>query len=186
MSAVHPKTPRGKQRHHWRCILGQSAAELPLYHSEWILDRHPPQGLGFLDLADRFAQGTALATLFVRAAPSQNLPDDLKLGMFFTLLDPGLICIRARHPLCVIPQFLDLAGIRDTRYRGHHAVYQARFIVGTNVRVDTEVYGCPLAWVYFRVALAILVLGQAWRMDQCRIYDDAPDETTDHDRPDSY
>lgn len=139
-----------------------------------MLDLRPNLGLGFLDLADRFVQDTALSMLFVRAALRRDLPDGLAPAMRFTLLDPGITCISAYHALFAMQQLVDLADIRNIRRRDHHAVYQTRFVFGTYVRFGAEVILITLlGLVHFRVMLAVLALGQTGRLDQRRIDDGA-------------
>lgn len=52
-----------------------------------MLDLRLLLGLGFLDLAERFLQGTALAMFLVETASSRYLPDDLAASMFRTFFD---------------------------------------------------------------------------------------------------
>jgi len=135
-----------------------------------MLDLRPHLGLGFLDLADRRVQDTALAMFLVGTAPSRDLPDDLTAFMFRALLDPGIAGIGAHHVFLAVQQFVDLGDVRDIRRSDHHAVDQAGILVGTNVRFRAKVVLVALlGLVHFRVALAVFVLRRTGRMDQRRI-----------------
>ncbi len=94
--------------------------------------------------------------------------------MFGALFDAGVAGIGADDVLVTVQQFVDLGDIRHVGCRAYHAVYQPRLIIHADVRLHAKVILVPfLALVHFRVALAVLVLGRAGRVDQCGIDDSA-------------
>ncbi|MCY1241744.1 hypothetical protein D9M72_546640 [compost metagenome] len=88
-----------------------------------MLDLRPHLGLGFLDLANRFVQGTALAQFLVGAAPGRNLPDDLATFMFRALFNAGIPGAGAHYVFLAVQQFVDLGDVRDIGGGHHHAVH---------------------------------------------------------------
>ena len=94
--------------------------------------------------------------------------------MFGALFDAGVAGIGVDDVLVTVQQFVDLGDIRHVGCRAYHAVYQPRLIIHADVRLHAKVILVPfLALVHFRVALAVLVLGRAGRVDQCGIDDSA-------------
>jgi len=139
-----------------------------------VLDLRSHLCLGLLDLALGFVQGAAFIELLVGAAACCDLPDHFAARMFGALFDAGVAGIGADDVLVTVQQFVDLGDIRHVGCRAYHAVYQPRLIIYADVRLHAKVILVPfLALVHFRVALAVLVLGRAGRVDQCGIDDSA-------------
>src|SRR5690606_28478696 len=118
--------------------------------------------LGLLDFALGLVQRAALAQLLVSAAPRRNLPDDRAACMLGTLLDAGIAGIAgiaADQVLFAVQQLVHLGDIGHVGRRAHHAVYQAGFAVGADVRLHAEVVLVALlGLVHLGIALAVLVL----------------------------
>lgn len=94
--------------------------------------------------------------------------------MLGTLFDSGITGVRTRHVFLAVQQFGDLGDVGDIGRRYYHAVHQPRFFVGTNVGFRAKVVLVSLLGVvHFRVALAVLILGRARRLDQRGIDDGA-------------
>lgn len=62
-----------------------------------MLELRPRLGLGFFDLAERFAQGTVLVRLWVDAASSRNLPNDWATFMVKAIFDSYIAVVSAGH-----------------------------------------------------------------------------------------
>lgn len=123
----------------------------------WTLDLCPHTGLSFLDPADRLVQGNALAVFLVSAAAGR----DQLIWLFFTLLAPGINRISAPPPstpcnnLSTWVTFPTLAAVTTK------LVYQAGTLIDANVRFRSKVVLVAfLGLVYFRVTLAVFVLGR--------------------------
>lgn len=96
-------------------------------------------GLGFLDFADHLVQNTALSVLFVSAAPSGNLPNNLAPSMFFELLGPGVTCLGADYIFLAVQQFGDLRDAYNIGRCDHHTGHQSRLVVGADVSFGAEI-----------------------------------------------
>src|SRR5690606_6059987 len=117
--------------------------KLALDHPEWMFDLGTYLRLGLLDFALGLVQRAALAQLLVSAAPRRNLPDDRAACMLGTLLDAGIAGIAADQVLVAVQQLVHLGDIGHVGRRAHHAVYQAGFAVGADVRLHAEVVSRP-------------------------------------------
>src|SRR5690554_3081614 len=180
MPPRHPQIRQRKQRNQLCGVLGQATeahlgvTKLALDHPEWMFDLGTYLRLGLLDFALGLVQRAALAQLLVSAAPRRNLPDDRAACMLGTLLDAGIAGIAADQVLFAVQQLVHLGDIGHVGRRAHHAVYQAGFAVGADVRLHAEVVLVALlGLVHLGIALAVLVLGRARRMDQRGVDDGA-------------
>lgn len=93
MSTCHPQVRQGYECEHLYRVLHQATkpylgvTKLAFDHAKRMLDLRACLRFGFLDAAVCLVQCTFLAVLFVRAAPSRDLPDDLAPLMLLALLD---------------------------------------------------------------------------------------------------
>lgn len=146
MSACHPRVRQGEQRKHLCSVFHQASeahlrvTEMALDHPKRVLDLGSNLGLGLLDLAYRFVEGTAFSILFCRycvglqSTRSPRVPRALRADAH-----PRVARISADHMFLTVQQFADLRGVRNISRRDHRAVHQARLIINTDIGLGLKV-----------------------------------------------
>lgn len=129
---------------------------------------------GFLEAAVCLVQCAFLAVLFVRAAPSRDLPDDLAPLMLLALLDARITGVSRHHVLFAMQQLVHLGDVRNIGGCDMDVVHQPRLHIDPDMRLGTEVVLVAfLGLVHVGIAFAFLVLGRTGCMNQRGIDDGA-------------
>jgi hypothetical protein len=107
--------------------------------------------------------------------------------MFRALLHPGATRVGTDHVDLAVQQFAALGNVCNVGNRPCHAVHQAGFAVGADVRLHAEVIlAALLGLVHLGIAFAVLVLDRTRRMDQRGRRRWCPGAATGHGRPAGY